>query len=772
MLHDTAASTKKRYLTKSLFLQACECPRKLKYALHPEKYGKRSPEGSFSAQHLKRNGMEVGLYSRLLFPHGKLIGGDQTSLEDMAKETTSLLMQESSSQDGKEVVLFEGVVKSGPLLIRADILRKVPIRRNDNTTGYELHVLEVKAKSWDSSASVPIGEHQQDVDEIILGKNKKSIRSTYVPYIRDVAFQKYVLEQAFGAASQPNCFDQIKAWLVLPDKARINTQIPNLKARLFQTSVSSCGEGSLSLEMDRVTSQLIVDKGEMLVHQVDVDGIVDRVLRNEEEFTFPRAIENPKEESSTFESAVYRWARFVQESTNEAEGEIGQVPHIPPPIGTQCRSCVYRFDPCSTKDGTNINGNGNKDTLISGFHECWDEVIGPAVGCLDKNMDAPIGNSSNQRPVVDLWTATTKQVKGFIEKQQCFIENLDAIDLGVNDANGHDFVAKKEKQGMTRSQRQWYQVQETNKDKNCSSRHTLVGGGQAVIDKDDMQASMERWEYPWHFVDFETIAPALPYSPGRRPYDLLAFQFSHHVVRQPNSSAEHVNEFLCVSQQDPNQFFLEALARALEDEKGTIFRWGAHENTVLSSLLGDSPGLPATSRTFLESLLSGGSRAMVDLYSLAVKSFYVDGSGGSSSLKQILLPTIRASAKLQRLYSQPTYTSRNYKNMQWVQRIPSDGDDREEDLPMIANPYDLVNNDHSSIHTKVTDGGDAMLAYERLQQLSLNSMRDCVDHKRTALLQSELTASLLRYCELDTLAMVMMVQGWEGFLHNDECPEL
>ena len=84
---------------------------------------------------------------------------------------------------------------SGPLLVRADILRKVPIRRNDNTIGYELHVLEVKAKSWDSSASIPTGEQHQDVDASILGKTRSQFVQRMFPIFEMSLFRSMYLNK-------------------------------------------------------------------------------------------------------------------------------------------------------------------------------------------------------------------------------------------------------------------------------------------------------------------------------------------------------------------------------------------------------------------------------------------------------------------------------------------------------------------------------------------------------------------------------------------------
>jgi len=55
----------------------------------------------------------------------------------------------------------------------------------------------------------------------------------------------------------------------------------------------------------------------------------------------------------------------------------------------------------------------------------------------------------------------------------------------------------------------------------------------------------------------------------------------------------------------------------------------------------------------------------------------------------------------------------------------------------------------------VAEGGAAIAAYAALQRGS---------DKVTPQQRSAVEAALLRYCELDTLAMVMIVQAWQEFL--------
>ena len=75
-------------------------------------------------------------------------------------------------------------------------------------------------------------------------------------------------------------------------------------------------------------------------------------------------------------------------------------------------------------------------------------------------------------------------------------------------------------------------------------------------------------------------------------------------------------------------------------------------------------------------------------------------------------------------------------------------------------PYTFLGenyDDDDKDETGVSGGGAAAYAYLRLHS----------GHLSTKQIQT-LKSSLLRYCELDTLAMVMIVQAWQNFLYAKE----
>jgi hypothetical protein len=68
-------------------------------------------------------------------------------------------------------------------------------------------------------------------------------------------------------------------------------------------------------------------------------------------------------------------------------------------------------------------------------------------------------------------------------------------------------------------------------------------------------------------------------------------------------------------------------------------------------------------------------------------------------------------------------------------------------------PADALAELEDSADAELRSGGSAMAAYARLQ------FEDLAPRERQSI-----EAALLRYCELDTLAMVMAVQAWQAWV--------
>ena len=637
-----------RYLTKSRFKLATECPTKLFYTRKKE-YADQSLEDSF-LEALAEGGFQVGELAKAMNPGGhdvKALG-----YEESLAETNKLLEQEN-------VTIFEAAVRFENLFIRIDVLRK---------QGNVFDLVEVKAKSFDD-------------EEEFVGKRSGKVAPAWFPYLIDVAFQEYVLRKAF-----PNAI--IRPALMLADKNAL-TSVDGLNQKF--KIVKNAGRTEARMVGDVSPAAL----GDPILIEVDVREYV-KMLQAEmyeaggQVFDFESYIE--------FLSAQY-----------DADQKI------PPAVECgKCGGCSFRTTP-------EEDAAGKKN----GFKECWNEKLGFS----DLDFDKP--------SVMDLWNFRKKQE--CLETHRFFLDNL----------SESDFDLEKPTQA-----RQWLQVQKT-----------VASDPEPWVDIPGLKSKFEEWRWPLHFIDFETSAVAVPFNSGRRPYEVVAFQFSHHIVHE-DGRIEHADEYLNTAQgKFPNFEFVRALKAALEKDDGTVFRYAAHENSVLNQIaeqLAGADDVPDREelidwiKTITNNKKTGwvGPRDMVDLCELVKKHYYQLDMGGSNSIKKVLPAILNSSAFLQAKYSKPIYTSRNFTDQVWIQR---DAEGRVKDpyklLPPVFADMDQDEIDRIETDGKLADGGAAMTAYARMQ------FSDIPDAERAATCQA-----LLRYCELDTLAMVMIWEAWREIL--------
>jgi len=134
--------------------------------------------------------------------------------------------------------------------------------------------------------------------------------------------------------------------------------------------------------------------------------------------------------------------------------------------------------------------------------------------------------------------------------------------------------------------------------------------------------------YPRFYLDFETVAPPVPFWAGTRPYQQLPFQWSCHVERA-NGEIEHA-EFLDLSGAPPMRELAQALLSTLESD-GPVLMYTAFERRVIEDLAVMFPDL-ATS-------LSDVVERLVDLAPVTRANYYHPDMLGSWSIKAVL-PTI------------------------------------------------------------------------------------------------------------------------------------
>ena len=344
-------------------------------------------------------------------------------------------------------------------------------------------------------------------------------------------------------------------------------------------------------------------------------------------------------------------------------------------------------------------------------------------------------------------------------------KQLDSGAIRLTDITEEDLKSPSSREpgaGLTRTQRQWLQI-EKYRDSDATP----------YVDREGLQAEADGWQFPLHFIDFETTRTALPFFEGHRPYHNIAFQFSHHTL-SAEGHLVHAHQFLLAdADTNPNVAFVRALQDAVGADDGTIFMYSNHENTTLGAIRDDLLTAAVPDReelcAFIESITHPGkdsasrwqpARPMVDLHKVVKDYVYLPETHGSNSLKAVLPAILNASADLQSRYSSPIYgkeceiPSLNLDATVWIER---DG------AGHVINPYlslpdlaaDLTTDQQAELTgiEQIKDGGAALTAYARLMYEDLQPAT-----------RAAIERALLQYCELDTLAMVFLYQGLKSLL--------
>lgn len=608
-----------RFLTKSRFKMAMDCPTKLYYTAKRKEYADSSQDDPF-LQALAEGGFQAGELVKCYYPGGH-------EIEGLDYYRSWAVTQEFLKQEN--VILYEAAIKFENLFVRVDILKK---------TRNKIELIEVKSKSFNSNTFR---------DDIWQKKNKNKLDSKWTSYIYDIAFQAYVAKLAFPKAV-------ITASLMCSDKDKV-ASIDGLNQKFLIQRI-----GELEKIVKRVGDTSLEALGKPILTAIDITDVVDKI-HNESE-------ESEKYKDMGFKDAV---AFFADHYAKDIK--------IVPDVSSACKGCEFRSD---------------DPDLKSGFNECWKECH----GLTPEELEKPFA--------FDVWF-TPK-----LKNPKIFMEEIDDGDIVVKpNEPGVD--------GLSRTQRQWLQIEKVKNNDLTEYK-----------DQDGINRYFERFKYPLHFIDFETCMVAIPFNKGRRPYEQIAFQFSHHVMEK-DGSYKHAGEWICNEPgKFPNFDFVRALKKELETDEGTIFRYSNHENTVLNQifeqLLESNVPDRAELMTFIKTITRDaeegwtGPRNMEDLCEIVKKFYYHPDTGGSNSIKAVLPAIMKAQGK----------TSDPYKELPPV----FDNYDRET-LDLLMSKDDLAN------------GGAAMTAYA-LMQFSVMS-----DEEREKIKQA-----LLRYCKLDTEAMVWIYQ--------------
>lgn len=230
-----------RYLTKSRFTLAMQCPTKLYYTGKRE-YINQNIDDTFLLA-LAEGGFQVGELAKHYFAGGHDI--ETLDYKEALQQTNELLLEDN-------VIIYEAAIAYGNFFIRTDVL----IKKGDN-----IELIEVKAKSIKSS------------DELYNKKRDKLIPD-WSRYLQDVAFQKYVLSKAFPEHT-------ITAHLMVANKeAKCPTDGLNQKFRVIEEN----GRKRVKV-LDDLSEE---DLNPPILLKVNVDDACEMILAIKEGYRYER----------------------------------------------------------------------------------------------------------------------------------------------------------------------------------------------------------------------------------------------------------------------------------------------------------------------------------------------------------------------------------------------------------------------------------------------------------------------------------------------------
>lgn len=544
-------------------------------------------------------------------------------------------------------------------------------------------------------------------DSFVGKKNQEAVNPAILEYVYDAAFQKYVIQQALGPSFSVHAYLMMADKTVAADADGINQYFRVVKDGQRVGIVREAGAEQLRQFKHVLTP-------------FDVDALCAKIIAG-----------NTAEQTSLMGC---RFTDFIEAMSDIYVNRKHQFY----PLSDRCFKCPFY-------------SNEKTPGMLDGRKECWKEV-------------AKFKEDDFARPSVgDLWCGLlgAKALKReLVEKGKYFLSDLVEADLPQS---------RPVDRGLAPSDRRLLQVGlATGNDKMLAPFRANLHDG-IYVDVPGLKAEMADWKFPLHMIDFETTAVALPFYKGMHPYEQVAFQFSHHVIER-DGSIRHAGQYLNTKKHHfPNFEFVRALKKELEGDNGTIFRYAAHENTILrdirEQLAESNEPDKAELVAFIESIThdkdkNGGPRDMVDLLEIVRKYYYHPDMKGSNSIKAVLPAILNSSKAIQKKYAQPIYGSvipscnfdaANAKA--WISYGP-DGkvENPYKHLDEIASFLEVSTDELEAFDTAhsgevIANGGAALAAYTKLQ-FSNAAMTDA------------LASALLRYCELDTMSMVFI---WEFF---------
>ena len=270
-----------RYLTKSRYRMACECPTKLFYTGKKDTYQDNSLDDPF-LNALRDGGFQVGELARQYYEPG-------TSIDTL--DEVEALQRTDEELRKNEVTIFEAAFLYQNLFIRADIVQK---------SGNSIRLIEVKSGSFDEVKDASFVSSR--------GKTKGKIKSKWEPTFQDIAFQTHVVRQA-----KPGL--EVTPFLLLVDKTLL-APVEGMNSYFF---LKKC-EGSKYPKVV-VTKQIpavVREREHWILREIPVEKEVS-------------LIHGDTYDDKSFAERIHGWAEAYDQDRR-----------IDPVLTKDCRDCQFR----------------------------------------------------------------------------------------------------------------------------------------------------------------------------------------------------------------------------------------------------------------------------------------------------------------------------------------------------------------------------------------------------------------------------------------------
>lgn len=538
-------------------------------------------------------------------------------------------------------------------------------------------------------------------DFLSMSKTPITIKSQWRPYLADVSFQTYVTTKAL-----PDY--HVTPYLLLVNKTK-TSNMDGLNQLFKIVKAEGDSSGYLEVEVDNngleQSKELIKDT---VLESINVQPVVDAILWEKQilgqpffdQLNRPLRPFNPSN-NATFIEAAHQLADWYH--TDTPFDKTGMY------IGAQCGGCEFK----------------HSSPEFSGYVHCWTERF-------------PNFDSENDH-VFSVWNFPKNKINPLLEEGVYTIPQL---------------VANQHLNPLNPSGLRYFRQQlQMEKSANQDTSEWV---------SDSLADEMSSWQYPLHFIDFETCTVALPFHKDEHPYAMIASQFSIHTLKE-DGTIVHCEWLADKTGVDPTIQFVQELQSILSKDHGSIFMYANHENAVLKAA--KQRMIPHQEQyqselAFIDAItFTKGEhhppRAMINLCKIVEQHYYHPLTKGSNSLKAVLPAIMQTSPLLKDLYSSPLLCGTNLKDYILY----------KEDNGSVSDPYDLLPKLTEIISTELNealfqkdslkDGSGAMKAFQVLQ------FSDIEDSEKKGLRQA-----LLNYCELDTLAMVMLYQHLKYLSQN------